>query len=32
MVFPNDNTAFVKLPVTTAVEAATGSAKRNIAN
>jgi hypothetical protein len=32
MVSTNDNTAFVKLPVTTAVEGTTGSAKRNIAN
>jgi hypothetical protein len=28
----HDNTAWVKLPVTTAVEGTTGSAKRNIEN
>jgi hypothetical protein len=32
MVSINDNTAFVNLPVTTAVEATTGGAKRNLAN
>jgi hypothetical protein len=32
MVSAKDNTAFVKLPVTTSVEGTTGGAKRNIAN